>query len=607
MEQAMNTFQSILGELAEEAIPSHTKNLWPEIEVQLDSHASRLEKPGSNGQRLARKPRFRLVTAIIAAVFILLVLLFATPQGRVLAQNILQFFTRSENNTRILPTPTMVILVGVTQGVPQPTLAPTAGRTLEFSAQCGDLNYPKCSLDQIRAMVDFPVKAITEGLFPTGLDFIGATGGADQVWLVYRSKDLTNAIFLMEGTKVEQGFKGFTIAADTTVDAVQIGEAAGEYVKGAWTDPTNSGTLTWDPDQPDQYLRWTDGGIYYEINAFNNSTTYLNWANQTGLVQLASNLSSTPATPTPAPVNDNLTLAQAEALAGFQLLVPDKLPRDEYTFSHASYSPNTHTVCLVYSHPEDYGTSLSIAETNSGSFPALEDLFLSWPNYGWHFSAEILKVGGGLGGYGQLFKGSLNYDQFCIGHVVTPGGGYSPESEVLQIQAQGLNISIYAKEYPSIFEGNFVTQLELVRLAESLTGVQTIPDEQLDPEYLTDVGDAEAFVGFHIQVPTQLFPGEEFRYFRVVADGLSRQVHITYRKNLEVIETILPDNTLESILTASPSGEKVTVHGQPGLLYYEGGNSISIIWFENGIKYEVYGVYDNQPVRVWLDLAESLK
>jgi hypothetical protein len=51
----------------------------------------------------------------------------------------------------------------------------------------------------------------------------------------------------------------------------------------------------------------------------------------------------------------------------------------------------------------------------------------------------------------------------------------------------------------------------------------------------------------------------------------------------------------------------VTVRGQPGLLWAEGGNTIDIVWFENGIEYQVYGVYDGQPVEVWLSVAESFE
>ena len=141
-----------------------------------------------------------------------------------------------------------------------------------------------------------------------------------------------------------------------------------------------------------------------------------------------------------------------------------------------------------------------------------------------------------------------------------------------------------------------------------MTGVHTIPDDKLDPEYLLDVKDAEAFAGFHILLPTKLFPGEALSYFRVTSEDLSRRVTIMYQNNLAVSETILPTDTLESILKADPNVfQKVTVRGQPGLLLAEGGNSISITWFENGIEYIVYGIYDGQPVDVWLSLAESLK
>ena len=241
--------------------------------------------------------------------------------------------------------------------------------------------------------------------------------------------------------------------------------------------------------------------------------------------------------------------------------------------------------------------------------PTLNDLFPIDPQYAQYVNSSSIKIGGNLGGWGLLVKGNLEPNHFCISKVGTPGGDYSPEREVLQFQTQDLQISIYAKDTPSIFERNFVTQLELLRLAESITGVHTIPDGQLDPKYLLSVQEAETLAGFPILLPSQLFPGETLSYLKLATEGLSRSVTAMYQHNLAVTETMWPTETLESYMQMErPENIKtVTVRGQPALLIAEAGNTISIIWFENGIEYQVFGVYNGQPFDVWLAVAESLK
>jgi hypothetical protein len=82
-----------------------------------------------------------------------------------------------------------------------------------------------------------------------------------------------------------------------------------------------------------------------------------------------------------------------------------------------------------------------------------------------------------------------------------------------------------------------------------------------------------------------------------------------YQNNLALTETMWPTDTLERFLKGKQPeiSKTVTIRGQPGYIGAEGGNTIAIVWFENGIEYQIYGVYDGQPVEVWLAIAESMK
>ena len=91
--------------------------------------------------------------------------------------------------------------------------------------------------------------------------------------------------------------------------------------KAPGADLSGSGNLTWDSSQPVQYLRWTAGGNYYEINAFSNPDNNSYWSIKNGLLSMARGLTTTLATPTPEPINDRLSIAEAEAQAGFHVLV----------------------------------------------------------------------------------------------------------------------------------------------------------------------------------------------------------------------------------------------------------------------------------------------
>jgi hypothetical protein len=562
------------------------------------------------------RPALRLAAWFALAALLILALVFVTPQGRALAQNIVHFFTRSNSNGRPVQTPTTQPLVEVTSGVPLPTLSATLSRPLAFAQQCGDINIPTCTLSQIRTLVSFPVKALSIDPAFTSLRFVGATGGSDQLWLVYRSEDLTQVLFLIEGPKVAEGFIGEKIAANAIIENVQVGAASAEYVKGGWGSVLVNGELMWDVSIPIQSLRWMDGDLYYEIDAMANPDKLTFWATKSGLLSLANSLDLKPEAPTPEPSNDFLTLSEAEALAGFHVVAPDKLPR-EYSFNQASYSPLSKTVCLIYKQPGDSFAYLSIAESASTPLPDLSKLFPAGAN-GSQIDTTLMNIGGALDGQGTLVKGNLNANQFCVSKLMGPGGEWTHQDEVLRFETQGLKVSIYAKSSPDMNWQLFITRQELVKLAEGITGVHTVPDSQPDPEYLTSIQDAEAIAGFRIQLPTQLHADDVFEFFSVTNENDSRRVaayyHSTYNF-MAIYATSHPTETLDSIINGSqryisPDWEgwkKVTVHGQPAIMEVNPGAEIVIIWFENGIEYRLFAIYDGQPTYTWLAIAESMQ
>ena len=90
--------QSILRDALEGEIPSEEIKLWPAVKADLVVGNSTLLQRGENMNRT--RPRYLLKATIIALLaVVLLVAVFLTPRGRAFAQNIIQFFTRTESTS----------------------------------------------------------------------------------------------------------------------------------------------------------------------------------------------------------------------------------------------------------------------------------------------------------------------------------------------------------------------------------------------------------------------------------------------------------------------------------------------------------------------------
>jgi len=88
-------FQKALGRLAEELVPENA-DLWPAIRDHFEtSKHPTIQGDHSMNQALARR---RLAAGSLLALLLVAALLFATPQGRALAQGIVNFFTHAESD-----------------------------------------------------------------------------------------------------------------------------------------------------------------------------------------------------------------------------------------------------------------------------------------------------------------------------------------------------------------------------------------------------------------------------------------------------------------------------------------------------------------------------
>lgn len=361
----------------------HTFGNNPKMELKLaalyatdpaEEFVARLEKDLLARQKPRRLPvRFgtRLAWAG-AALLVLAAVLLATPQGRAWAQEILRFFTRARSDTQTLPTSTPLTWAAVTPGQPIPTLPPMAA----FAADCGDFDSPRCSVAEIRSRVSFPVLELAA--IPEGMQFIGATGGPDGVAIFYGKGYYhgfyTNGLVLVERPWTASAvLQRPEVGASAVVETVQIGGVSGEYVQGTFMSPnyqqdpfvtaTPGGIdQVWVDDPGNQILLWVDQGVLFQMHAYGPATML----DKAGLIALAAGLTSEPvsasltappveATPVPniASFDGNLydlTVAQAEALAGFDVLEAGRLPQIFFLVG-ASHQPEGNIVRIFYLEP----------------------------------------------------------------------------------------------------------------------------------------------------------------------------------------------------------------------------------------------------------------
>lgn len=622
------TLQSILSHLAQNAALPSEIDLWPTIRARLA--AGKTFSQAKEPEMKAKHSNFQPNRAVFIGALTLLLalgLIFVLPQGRAWANNILRFFIPSSDQIS-LPTPQPVNLVGVTPGEVQSTLTPPPVWHPAFVNSCGEWVAPRCSVTQIQEMVSFPVKAIAA--LPEGMKFIGATGGPEGVTLVYHRDDPYTTLMLIQGPTTPDNKQAVPVGSSAVVEEMVINGVIGEYVSGGYFQYGGDTEAKWDSSMQIQSLRWDENRILYTMTLTGSSDFTPQPLDKTGLANLAASLTDqAPLAATQPVVDQPKSVSEVEKEAGFSVVEPSWLP-EGYHLERTHYLPDSKIVCLEYRHPSDQpmgsswnlpAPSLTIAESAFKPLPDLNELVVSGLR-----SDQILlektnlRVGGALNEQGLYAYGSLSAGKIC--------DSQSFQNKVLFFQANGKQMAIIAQgEGPMGRARNWLTQREMVRLAESITGLHYVTDDQPDPEFLTSIEDAKQLSGFPLRLPTNLPEGMNFYYARVVNDGNIQKVDFYYigyfNKNPQIVSISQikgAGGSLEMILESHQEAYHwITIHSQPALIsqgYWNengwkkiangGDGGASVIWYEDGIKYSVSG-FNAYPSQVWIDIAESVK
>lgn len=356
-----NEMRTLLEDLTEQKAPAAQIDLWPAIQAHLpmsqpESSSGTTQKTQPQSRFRWWKPAYLLVAiTIIAAVF------FAFPQGRAMGQAVLRFFQQGVSNLMSGVTVTPATWMEQTPGVSAATITPQPSQPTPpgpaFKTTCGSYQAPRCTIKDIRDMVSFPVFALPK--LPEGMRFTGATGGPDQIHLLYSTSNQTGTLMIsQEPLEGDGSLQAWEIGADAVIEHVQVGAVSAEYVKGSYDGNTNP--PIWNANLNVQVLRWVNQGILINLQMIGTEPNL----GRDDLAALAAAMTEGPvgevastvaATATPAPTDAPydlralypLTLDQVKEQAGFMPMSPARLP-EQLTFIGASYDEMTKIVEIFY-------------------------------------------------------------------------------------------------------------------------------------------------------------------------------------------------------------------------------------------------------------------
>jgi hypothetical protein len=239
------TTRTILRNLSEQKAPGIEIDLWPAIRSRLQ--ASGQIEQGGNSMSVKTKFTPRQAIAITLGVILMVVFFSATPPGRAVAQNILQFFTRSESDQL----PLQDFQLTPTSGTPSPDPASI------LNAQ------PDITEVQQKASFQIYVPA----WIPDQFYFEGASIEENRpiVRIFYSLDETTNGLVLRQEPvpMTDECELCGKVGAEATIQEVTIAGVYGEYVKGVWK-LTDQGAV-WESDPYLKRMRWQDHGMAFEL------------------------------------------------------------------------------------------------------------------------------------------------------------------------------------------------------------------------------------------------------------------------------------------------------------------------------------------------------
>jgi hypothetical protein len=240
--------RSILQDALEEEIPSAQIELWPAVKASLVTGTYQ-QGEKMNTKQSRKIPRIALAVVML---MILLTVALVTPQGRAFAQDLLQFFTRADQDRY-----------------------PLQAWQLTPPVQTSSESPFRYSLGEAESLAKYDVFSPVE--IPFGMVFIGASydekyhivaqafgHGMEYPELSLWQQPLEYYQPCGDISKACDNMLGGNLAgASADIQTVQVGEWTAEYVEGVW-ELTENGPV-WNPTSFAKTLRWKTDVMIFEL------------------------------------------------------------------------------------------------------------------------------------------------------------------------------------------------------------------------------------------------------------------------------------------------------------------------------------------------------
>jgi hypothetical protein len=327
-----NQIQPILQEALEEKIPSPEISLWNAVKTRLVTH-----------KKIAPRTR-RVLRVAFATILFAVLVLFITPQGRAWAQTLLRFFERAESNTLPLSTPQS----------PEPIWGLSVAKAEELAGF--KVRVPAC---------------VPPGYGLKTVIFNPQNGAVIQLYEFSPRQAGESFALIQSPTRPND-----LIGSNATVETLDIGGTAVEYVSGMWFSGVGSDTEQWISGQPVHTFIWQEADFYFTLQFLVDETfspAYLSQQDMTTEIEAVMGLR----TSWPDKVNLNyLTSYDAvEKAAGFDILTPSVLP-EGFIFNYGVYEPENQRAVLIYRSEDGLSDDSLVIFEIAGATPAV-----SWDGF----------------------------------------------------------------------------------------------------------------------------------------------------------------------------------------------------------------------------------
>lgn len=212
-------------------------------------HQRMENQPWKQGRYSPFWVRFKLrglPAILILGLILVLIVSFASPALKVLANQIAQFFKSSSSEQIIIQ-------------IPIEDLIDPEGRF-------------NINIEEAEELAGFPAKIPSS--LPSGFSFNGAEYHPTRNAIVLDYQTKTGGILRISQRPI--GVEYQNVSVNAGIEIVEIGSVTGEYVAGGWkatstsiTEETPDAEITlqaiWDPNASLQILRWQENEMLYEI------------------------------------------------------------------------------------------------------------------------------------------------------------------------------------------------------------------------------------------------------------------------------------------------------------------------------------------------------